>query len=177
MSKELILNAKQMKEAEALVEELSSKGVKKERLNRMQSAPVTNSLPGEGTFESYYWDTESSKNPQYHHLRMKVKGTDQSVSISNLKLMGSLIGGADENHDAVPADGGYRLRIKPINREFSRVSQINLAVALKGRKFKATAKTAKTRQFNADATQVTYETPSEAVKGARVTDCYIVELT
>lgn len=135
-----------------------------------------NSLPASGVFGTFKTAGTKDEKNDYRHLRMTVKGSDDSVSLGNLKLIapkkGDPIEFGEITREGSPLKGKMFLRGKAINPKFSQFSTLELIAYLEGKHF--TAK-------EVDAVQLRYKpegyTNPDPAKDLRNVTAYEVTVT
>lgn len=142
-----------------------------------QEGVESNALPKSGVFGTYKVsgskDTDANgKITDYRHLRMTVKGSDNSVSVSNLKLIAPAKGEPIE-FGVINREGALKgkkfLRGKAINPQLAQYGTAELVAYLEGKHFTAEEITCQRLPYKDSG----YDDPTEkdlrAVTGFKVT--------
>ena len=160
--------------AQELKKMLEEKGVNETRLNRLQSAfgANDNTLPKSGTFDKVEWN-ETSNEARFHHFRIKTTDGKHSCSLSVLQGQGQ------EKTDNIAViktnEGKYAIKVSAINRDLSRLSQLELAAFLEGKKFKAKEADYLVRPFDTEAQSYTrYDSEDEARQDAGIKKMFVL---
>ena len=156
-------------------------------LARAEQAGVEgNSLPKTGIFGQFKTSgskTDAVTNPDgsvaeatdFRHIRMTVKGFDDTISIGNLKLIAPLKGETIEfgeiTRQGSPLKGKKFLRGKAINPKFSQYSTLELIAYLENKHFTAEPVDAMQLRFKREG----YDEPTE--KDLRNVTSYKVTVT
>lgn len=132
-----------------------------------------NSLPKTGVFGKYKTSGEKTADNDFRHIRMTVKGSDDSVSIGNLKLIAPMKGETLEfgtiNREGSALKGKKFLRGKAINPKFAQYSTLELIAYLEDKSFTAEPVDAIQLRFN----RAGYDNP-DPIKDTRNVTAYKV---
>lgn len=111
-----------------------------------------NILPKSGTFDSF----KIAGKGNFMHARVTVAGSDDSISVSNLKIVAPLKGDEVEFREIMRDDsalkGGKYLVGRAINPQFTSFSPVELIAHLEGKKFEAEEIEVLTLPVKTDAT-------------------------
>lgn len=145
-------------------------------LKRAEQAGVeSNSLPKSGVFGTFKASGEKSGENDYRHIRMTIKGSDDTISIGNLKLIAPRKNDPVEfgeiTREGSPLKGRKFLRGKAINPKFSQYSTLELIAYLENKHFTANPVDVMQLRFKRDG----YENPTE--KDLRSVTAYEVTIT
>ena len=104
----------------------------------------SNSLPKVGKFASFVVsgsEPKSEDDPDYRHVRMCVAGSDDTISISCLKVLAPLISTeptfGEIKREGSKLKGKKYLKGVALNPSFAKYSQVELIALLENRSFKA----------------------------------------
>lgn len=145
-------------------------------LKRAEQAGVEgNSLPKTGVFGTFKPAGEKSGDNDFRHIRMTVKGSDDTVSLGNLKLIaprkGEPIEFGEIAREGSALKGKKFLRGKAINPKFSQYSTLELIAYLENKHFTASPVDAMQLRFKREG----YDNPTE--KDLRTVTAYEVTVT
>lgn len=111
-----------------------------------------NSLPAEGTFDSFKTAGAKIGDDDFRHVRMTVKDCADSISVSNLKIVALRSGKPEYGviRKVGTLNGKLYLKGKAVNPKFTEYSDFELIAMLEGRKFTAKEVTVKTLPYKAE---------------------------